>query len=73
MINSINCHEVDIPSISFNHKTLAKVFREKLLAKLAKNHLILPKTIPLKWVVDCTQVRAGDKVMYQHFSGHKFR
>ena len=38
----------------FNHKALAKVFRGKLLSKLAKANLILPKAIPQKWVVDCT-------------------
>ena len=47
----------------FNHKALAKVFRGKLLSKLAKENLILPKAIPQKWVVDCRQVGAGDKAL----------
>jgi hypothetical protein len=47
----------------FNHRALAKVFRGKLLSKLAKNHLSLPKDTPQKWVVDCTQVGAGDKAL----------
>jgi len=47
----------------FNHKALAKVFRGKLLAKLAKNKLILSQAIPQKWVVDCTQVGAEDKAL----------
>jgi hypothetical protein len=47
----------------FNHKALAKVFRGKLLSKLLKENLILPKAIPEKWVVDCKQVGAGDKAL----------
>ena len=47
----------------FNHKALAKVFRGKLLSKLVKENLILPKAIPQKWVVNCKQVGAGDKAL----------
>jgi hypothetical protein len=47
----------------FSHKALAKVFRGKLLSKLAKENLILPKAIPQKWVVNCKQVGAGDKAL----------
>jgi hypothetical protein len=47
----------------FNHKALAKVFRGKLLSKLAKENRILPKAIPQKWVVNCKQVGAGDKAL----------
>ena len=43
----------------FNHKALAKVFRGKLLSKLAKENLILPKKIPQKWVVNCKKVGSG--------------
>jgi hypothetical protein len=47
----------------FNHKALAKVFRGKLLAKLAKETLILPQGIPQKWVVDCKKVGSGGKAL----------
>ena len=47
----------------FNHKALAKVFRGKLLSKLRKENLILPKAIPEKWVVDCKQVGAGNQAL----------
>ncbi len=47
----------------FNHKALAKVFRAKLLTRLAKENLTLPKAVPQKWVVDCKQVGSGDKAL----------
>jgi hypothetical protein len=47
----------------FNHKALAKVFRGKLLAKLAQEKLKLPQSIPHKWVVNCKQVGAGGKAL----------
>ena len=47
----------------FNHKALAKVFRGKLLAKLAQEKLILPPSIPQKWVVHCKHVEAGGKAL----------
>jgi hypothetical protein len=47
----------------FNHKALAKVFRAKLLTRLAEENLTLPKAIPQKWVVDCKQVGSGDKAL----------
>jgi hypothetical protein len=47
----------------FNHKALAKVFRGKLLAKLAKEKLMLPQCIPPKWVVNCKKVGAGGKAL----------
>jgi len=47
----------------FNHKALAKVFRGKLLSKLAKENLILPKSIPQKWVVNCKKVGSGGKAL----------
>ena len=47
----------------FNHKALAKVFRGKLLSKLAKVNLILPKATPQKWIVNCKQVGSGDKAL----------
>lgn len=47
----------------FNHKTLAKVFRGKLLSKLAKEKLSLPRYIPQKWVVNCKKVGSGGKAL----------
>ncbi len=47
----------------FNHKALAKVFRAKMLTRLAQNHLTLPRDIPLKWIVDCKQVGSGEKAL----------
>ncbi len=47
----------------FNHKALAKVFRGKLLAKLAQEKLRLPQFIPQKWVVNCKKVGAGGKAL----------
>jgi len=47
----------------FNHKALAKVFRGKLLSKLAKENLILPQSIPQKWVVNCKKVGSGGKAL----------
>jgi hypothetical protein len=47
----------------FNHKALAKVFRAKLLTRLAKEHITLPRTVPQKWIVDCKQVGSGDKAL----------
>lgn len=47
----------------FNHKALAKVFRAKMLTKLAEEKLTLPRVTPQKWVVDCKQVGSGDKTL----------
>ena len=47
----------------FNHKALAKVFRGRLLSKLAKENLILPKAIPQKWMVNCKKVGSGGKAL----------
>ena len=47
----------------FNHKALAKVFRAKMLARLAQENLALPTAIPPKWVVDCQSVGSGDKAL----------
>jgi len=47
----------------FNHKALAKVFRGKLLSKLAKEKLSLPHYIPQKWVVNCKKVGSGGKAL----------
>ena len=43
----------------FNAFNLAKVWRARLLAYLAKLHLKLPTSIPNKWVVDCQHVGKG--------------
>lgn len=47
----------------FNHKALAKVFRAKMLTRLAREKLSLPKAMPNKWVVDCKRVGSGDKAL----------
>lgn len=47
----------------FNHKALAKVFQGKMLSKLAKENLILPKAIPKKWIVNCKKVGSGGKAL----------
>ncbi len=43
----------------FNHKALAKVFRGRFLAGLHKAGFRIPKNIPNKWVVDCTEAGKG--------------
>ncbi len=47
----------------FNHKALAKVFRAKMLTRLAQEKLSLPKGMPDTWVVDCKRVGTGDKAL----------
>jgi hypothetical protein len=47
----------------FNHKALAKVFRARLLAALAREGLPAPASYPEKWVVDCKYVGNGDKAL----------
>lgn len=47
----------------FNHKALAKVFRAKMLTRLARENLSLPKATPHKWVVDCKRVGSGNKAL----------
>jgi len=47
----------------FPHKALAKVFRAKMLTRLAEEKLPFPAKIPKKWVVDCRFVGAGDKAL----------
>lgn len=43
----------------FNHKALAIVFRARFLDGLQKTGLLIPKNIPAKWVVDCTEAGKG--------------
>jgi len=43
----------------FNHKALAKVFRAKMLERIAQAGLRLPEHDPGEWVVDCTCVGSG--------------
>ncbi len=47
----------------FNHKALAKVFRAKMLSRMAEENLSLPRKVPQKWVVDCKSVGAGEKAL----------
>jgi len=43
----------------FSHKALAMVFRARFLAGLKNGSLLIPKNIPSKWVVDCTEAGKG--------------
>ena len=43
----------------FHHKNLAKVFRARFLTALNETELSIPKGVPTKWVVDCTNVGKG--------------
>ena len=47
----------------FNHKALAKVFAAKFLAALREAGLVVPPSLPEKWVVDCKCVGSGEKVL----------
>jgi len=47
----------------FNHKALGKVFRAKMLSRLAKGNLTLPQNVPQKWIVDCKHVGSGGKAL----------
>jgi hypothetical protein len=47
----------------FHHKALAKVFRAKLLEALTAAGLTLPVRHPVRWVVDCQHVGAGEKAL----------
>lgn len=47
----------------FNHTTLAKAFRAKMLADIRKADLKLPDKYPEKWVVDCTWVGSGQTTL----------
>ncbi len=46
----------------FNHKALAKVFKGKLLSKLAELNIKSP-TVSNKWIVDCKFVGKGNKAI----------
>lgn len=47
----------------FSHKALAKVFRARLLSALLNEKLMLPESVPERWVVDCRQVSSGEKAL----------
>ncbi len=47
----------------FNHKALAKVFRAKMLSRLATEKRSCPPSTPEKWVVDCQHVGSGKKAL----------
>lgn len=47
----------------FNHKALAKVFRAKMLLRLAREKLSCPPSTPKKWVVNCQSVGSGEKAL----------
>lgn len=43
----------------FNREAMAKVFRARFLAALDEAGLSIPKSVPRKWVVDCSHVGKG--------------
>ena len=43
----------------FNYTAMAKVFRARFLAALNEAGLSIPKSVPPKWVVDCSHVGKG--------------
>lgn len=47
----------------FSTRAIARVFRGKLLARLKKESLGLPSSVPHRWVVDCQSVGRGDKAI----------
>ena len=47
----------------FYHKSLAKVFRAKLLEKMVDQQLKVPHNCPKEWVVDCKHVGNGNKAL----------
>jgi hypothetical protein len=47
----------------FHHKALAQVFRAKMLEALTAAGLTLPVRHPVRWVVDCQHVGAGEKAL----------
>ena len=47
----------------FHHKSLAKVFRAKLLQAIVDHSLRVPPDTPKEWVVDCKEVGSGDKAI----------
>jgi hypothetical protein len=47
----------------FHHKSLAKVFRAKLLQAIVDQNLRVPLNTPKHWVVDCKHVGNGDKAL----------
>ncbi|MFV2058227.1 MAG: transposase zinc-binding domain-containing protein, partial [Thiohalomonadales bacterium] len=50
-------------SYLFNHQALADVFRAKMLDAVTKAGFELPGYYPVKWVVNCKSVGAGDKAL----------
>jgi hypothetical protein len=47
----------------FNHRSLSKVFRAKVLAALGQAGLRLPPGVPAQWVADCKGVGDGEKAL----------
>ncbi len=47
----------------FHHKSLAKVFRAKLLEGIYQKGLPVPAKCPKEWVVDCKDVGKGNKAL----------
>jgi hypothetical protein len=56
----------------FPHKSLANVFRARFLAAIREAQLVLPNDVPVKWVVDCTDVGRGITAV-QYLSRYLYR
>ena len=56
----------------FNEFALAKVFRARFLDALKKSALDVPNPLPVKWVVDCTQVGKGQPAL-KYLSRYLYR
>jgi len=46
----------------FKHDLMAKVFRARFLAALNEAGLSIPKSVPPKWVVDCSHVEKSRRM-----------
>ena len=56
----------------FNQIALAKVFRAKLLAAIAKADLRIPAGVPKRWVVDCRHAGQGESAL-EYLSRYLYR
>jgi len=56
----------------FNEIALAKVFRGKLLAQIAKAGLPIPAGVPKQWVVDCRHAGQGESAL-EYLSRYLYR
>ena len=56
----------------FNEIALAKVFRAKFLAAIAKAGLHVPVAVPKQWVVDCRHTGSGESAL-EYLSRYLYR